>query len=273
MKLINLIEDGPGDPRCAHEHGLCFYLETSRHRYLLDFGASDAVIRNAAALGVDLSGVDIGILSHGHYDHSGGILPFLEINRKTVIYMQKPAAEGHYHQIGDWMKNIGIDPAISGHPQVCAIEGNLVIDSEAEVYTNITGDRLKAEGGRSLLRRDGDQYVPDSFRHEQCAAIHAQEAEILFSGCAHTGIVNILEEYRRLYRRDPDLVISGFHLNRKDGYTEADYGLIRAIAEELKNYKSRFDTGHCTGREAFDTMKPILGDALAAIRCGGEIEI
>ena len=74
MKIQNLVENEQGKNGCLAEHGLSVYLETGKHKLLVDTGATDAFLRNAEFLGIDLKEVDILILSHGHYDHGGGIL-------------------------------------------------------------------------------------------------------------------------------------------------------------------------------------------------------
>lgn len=79
MKIVTLVENTAGNEKCIAEHGLSVYIETEKHKLLLDAGQTDAVVKNAEALGVDLSAVDTVILSHGHYDHSGGILPFSKL--------------------------------------------------------------------------------------------------------------------------------------------------------------------------------------------------
>lgn len=84
MRIINLIENTEGIDGCVYAHGLSFYIETSGHKLLMDLGPSEDTIKNAAVLGVDLSSVDTVILSHGHYDHSGGIIPFTKINEIEV---------------------------------------------------------------------------------------------------------------------------------------------------------------------------------------------
>ena len=78
MRIVTLIENTPGAPGCAHEHGLSLYIETGHHTLLLDTGATGAFADNAAALGLDLSRVDTVVLSHGHYDHAGGLLRLVE---------------------------------------------------------------------------------------------------------------------------------------------------------------------------------------------------
>lgn len=80
MKIVNLIENTAGIDGCVPLHGLSFYVETLKHRILFDAGPSDVVLGNAERLGINLRQVDVAVLSHGHYDHSGGFLEFAKIN-------------------------------------------------------------------------------------------------------------------------------------------------------------------------------------------------
>ena len=93
MRIINLIENTEGANGCAFAHGLSFYIETASHKALVDLGPSEETLANASKLGIELSNVDTVILSHGHYDHSGGIMSFSKINDSAKIYMQKTAVE------------------------------------------------------------------------------------------------------------------------------------------------------------------------------------
>ena len=67
------------------EHGLSLFIETEEHKILFDMGQSDAFIKNALSLGIDIAKVDIAVISHGHYDHGGGLRYFLELNRSAPI--------------------------------------------------------------------------------------------------------------------------------------------------------------------------------------------
>ena len=88
MRILNLVENEEGVPDCEAAHGLSFYVETQNHKLLFDTSPSDVVLRNAERLGVDLTAVDTVILSHGHYDHSGGIMAFTSFNPNAKIYLQ-----------------------------------------------------------------------------------------------------------------------------------------------------------------------------------------
>lgn len=272
MKIITLIEDTPGREGCLYEHGLSFYVETENHKLLVDTGATDAFLKNAETLGVDLKQVDTVILSHGHFDHAGGIIPFAKTNSTARIYLQKTAGGDYYSIREQGEEYIGIDKQILQLPQAVLLEDDFKIDEELSLFTDITGRNLWPKSNLRLKRKDGTDSVQDSFEHEQCLVIACEGKKILLSGCAHNGILNILERYRELYGEEPDVLISGFHMIRKE-YSEEDIQEIRSTAEELAKLKTVFYTGHCTGKVAFDVMKEIMGEQLREIHSGVEFKI
>ena len=91
MKLTALLENTTDCPDILTRHGLSLYLETAHHKILFDFGPDDSFARNAEQLGVDLSAVDLAVLSHGHDDHGGGLKTFLEINQTAPVYVRETA--------------------------------------------------------------------------------------------------------------------------------------------------------------------------------------
>ena len=272
MKIINLIENTEGHCGCAYAHGLSFYVETEKHKLLLDLGPSGETIRNAETLGIDLSAVDTVVLSHGHYDHSGGIIPFTKINDKALIYMQESAVNDYFADDGKnaepRFRYIGIDKTITALPQVRFLHGDKVIDDELEVFAIHSRSHELPSTNRNLCVRVGDEYRKDDFRHEHYLVIHQNGKSVLMSGCAHNGILSILDAYLEKYGKAPDLVVSGFHLMKKTDYSDSEVDEIQAIANELKNYPTRFVTCHCTGTTAFDVMKDIMGDSLEYIHSG-----
>ena len=86
MNVISLIENTTHDRNLYAEHGLSLYLETRQHKVLFDTGASGRFADNAGKLGISLAEVDTLILSHGHYDHTGGILRFVLIPRQVCLW-------------------------------------------------------------------------------------------------------------------------------------------------------------------------------------------
>ncbi len=265
MKIITLVENSCEHENCIAEHGLSLYIETEQHKLLLDTGQTDAVVKNAEVLSIDLAAVDTVILSHGHYDHSGGILPFSQINRTAQIMMQRKATEPHFN--GE--RYIGIDKTILDLPNVRLIDGDLQLEDELFLFSGITGRRCYPQGNRKLSRMENGVQVPDDFAHEQCLVITENGKRWLLSGCAHNGILNILDRYKEIFGNEPDYVITGFHMMKKDGeHTEAEKAVIVQTAQELSQMNTVFYSGHCTGIPAFEMMKEIMGDQLIALHSG-----
>ena len=273
MKIVSLMEDTPGGNGCLFEHGFSLYVETKSHRILADTGASCRFLENAKRLGIDLAKVDTVILSHGHYDHSGGILAFAGKNPNARIYIRENAFEDFYHVKDHGRRYIGIDKEIKKLEQVVIAGSDLRIDEELFLFTNVTGRRMWPEGNRELKVVKNGEQLQDDFSHEQYLIIQSEGKEILISGCAHNGILNILERYWNLRGRMPDALISGFHMAKKSAYTMEEEELIRKTALELKAYPIQYYTGHCTGEAAYQLMQGILGSQIEYIRCGGRIEL
>lgn len=268
MKIVTLVENTRENDSLIAEHGLSVYIETERHRLLMDTGQTDALIRNAAAVGVDLSAVDTVILSHGHYDHSGGIIPFSGLNGTARIVMQRTAAEPHYN--GE--RYIGIDKTVLDLPNIVMLDGDKRLDDELFLFSGITGRRCYPRGNGKLSRIKDGKMLPDDFGHEQCLVVTQGGRSWLLSGCAHNGILNILDRYKEIFGGLPDYVISGFHMMKKEGvFSEDEKAVIIRTARELARTDIVFYSGHCTGIPAFELMKEIMGDRLIALHSGVSI--
>lgn len=270
MRIITLIENTPGAPGCVHEHGLSLYVETARHTLLMDTGATGAFADNAAALGLDLSRVDTVVLSHGHYDHAGGLLRLVELAPHARIYMQRGAGRDFYH--GD--RYIGIDKAILDLPNLHLLDGDCRLDEELFLFAGITGRRFWPRSNLELRTTAPDGTpVQDDFSHEQCLVIAQEGKHILLSGCAHNGILNILDRYRQLFGADPDVAVSGFHMKQADPYTPEQWAVIDDTARELARYHTRFYTGHCTGKPAQERLLARMGDQLHPLHSGLPLDL
>ncbi len=270
MKIVNLIEDTPGTSGCRYEHGLSFYIETAHHRLLLDTGAGDAFLKNAEQKGIDLTKVDTVVISHGHYDHTGGLLTFAERNRTADIYLRSNALGDFYNLRGGQTKYIGMDKRIGELDRVILVEDDLVIDGELSLFTHVKGRRLWPRGNQILKEKQGDVFVQDEFDHEQYLVVTEGERRVLLSGCAHNGILNILEAYRTRYGGEPTHVISGFHTTMPE-YAPADDALIAEIATELAKMGIKFYSGHCTGAYPMQILERIMGIQLTVLHSGDEL--
>jgi len=277
MRIINLVENELGETGCEAAHGLSFYVETENHKLLFDTSPSEVVLRNAQKLGVDLTAVDTVILSHGHYDHSGGIIAFMELNPNAKIYMQHNAGGDYYAYDGEdkGFRYIGIDKKILSLPQVQLLEGDTKIDDELQLFTVDKRAFPLPSTNKRLRELRGVEYKQDEFKHEQNLLLTADGKKILFCGCAHNGILNVMETLERKFGKEllPDLVIGGFHLMKRTEFSETDTAEVSEIANRLKSYKAHFTTCHCTGLPVFNQMKEIMGDQLSYVRSGDEVVV
>ena len=151
MRIITLVENTCGDSRCGAEHGLCVYVKTRRHTLLMDTGQSDMLLRNAAALDIDLTQTDAVILSHGHYDHTGGVLPLVSVCPDAEIYMRRSAADPHYN--GE--RYIGIDRRILSLPHLHLLDGDLELDDELFLFGGFSDKYSRPSGNRTLTAEHG----------------------------------------------------------------------------------------------------------------------
>ena len=289
MRIINLIENTEGASGCSVEHGLCFYIETEKHKLLMDPGQTERLLENAKKLGIDLTQVDTVVLSHGHYDHGGGILPFAKINPTAKIYVPE-AAFGEYYAVNkDGEPHyIGLAKEIQELPQVVKVSaeakpqtreeagassGIYRIDDELLLFSGIGSEHTIPSTNQRLKKKTEDGFVQDDFAHEQCLVIEEGVKKVLLSGCAHHGILNIMDRYCELFGEEPDYVISGFHMMKKHSYTDEDINMIIDTALALRQYKTVFYTGHCTGVEPYNAMKKLMGNQLHYVHSGDEIRI
>ncbi len=221
---------GGGTSGISHlstEHGLSILLETEKHRILLDTGASDVFVRNAELLGVDLSSVDYVFISHGHSDHAGGLRYFLDKNRQAKVVVSPHAINGKFYSKRGSLHSITTVWPKGIKDRFITIDKSCKISDDLYVISHIPQIYPMPKGNKHLFVEDtnGD-CVPDDFRHE--LALYTDG--FLFTGCAHSGLENILSACPYPVR----YVVGGFHL--LDGQESEEELLI--LAERLKDHYS-----------------------------------
>ena len=252
MKLVTLIENTTRREDLTAEHGLSLYIEANGKKILFDTGASGAFADNAETLGVDLGAVDFAVLSHGHYDHGGGLSRFLEINKKAPVYLSLYGFEPHYNAAG---KEIGLDPQLQSNPRLIPVEAPKELAPGIWLHTC----PLPPADTAGMTVREGDVHHPEDFRHEQYLMIEEADRHILISGCSHKGILNLVAFFR------PDILIGGFHFMKVE-----DEAVLTNAAKTLLQYDTRYYTGHCTGQQQYALMKMLMGERLQELYTGSE---
>lgn len=275
MYIQNLIENIPCSDSSVpllSEHGLSFYIEAGGHTILLDTGASSSFMENASRLGLDLSKVETVILSHGHYDHGGGLPAFLERYPQAELCLREEAFGQYYAFENDRYHRIGISPSLRDYPRLLAVtETSLVLHDTFFLYSGISGHRFLSDACSSLLIRKESGYERDAFLHEQNLVVTEGTRHVLFSSCSHCGIINILDEYDKYFDQDPDYVIGGFHLMDPGSDKCIDHSVLKGIAQELSRRNTIYYTGHCTGTEAYGVLHELMGDQMRYCHTGERI--
>ena len=275
MKLITLVENTACGEDFASVHGLSQYIETPNHKLLVDVGPNRAFLENAEKLGVDLTAVDTVIISHGHYDHTGGLAAFFEVNSTAKVYLRAEAFDQYFACVGETANYIGMDETLLAHADRFVFTQDLtVLDEELTLFSHLhTNDHL-SEASHTLRRFDGENYVYDDFCHEQNLLVTANGKTALLCGCAHRGIVNILRAAEKLLGRAPDYVFGGFHLfNPTTGQPESEE-LINAVAAELKAREATlYYTGHCTGLASYELLRARMGEQVAYMAGGSSFTL
>lgn len=169
MEIKCLIENTTISETYMPEHGLSLWIKTPKHQILFDFGASDQFIHNAQSMGVDLTLVDFGILSHGHSDHGGGLKPFFEVNTQGVVYVNQHAFEAHYSEReGGQRVNIGLDPSLAENHRIIPVGKSIRMDEGLFIFSDVEGKFYLPAGNQTLLEQsEGGFLKPDGFSHEQ----------------------------------------------------------------------------------------------------------
>ena len=274
MKLTVLIENTASVPALHSEHGLSVHIGYRGHSILLDAGSSGAFAGNAAALGVDLAGVELAVLSHGHYDHADGLRRFFRENGRAPVYC-RPTADGEYFSTS------------KGAPRFVGIHRELLAE-HAGRFRPVEGlaqplpgvwlvprTRVRPEFAsreRHLTRKVGpDRFVPDDFSHEQSLVLEGEQGLILLNSCSHGGIVNIVDSVlEQLPGRRVYAVWGGLHMY-SPGANELNCPpeYVTAVADELDRLGVReVYTGHCTGQRAFQLLRDRLGDRVRPLAAG-----
>ena len=259
MKWTVLVDNHTNDPALETEHGLSILLETEHHRILLDTGASDVFIRNTECLGIDLSTVDYVFISHGHSDHAEGLKHFMAINDHAKVIVSPDAMSGKFYSKRVHLHSITtVWPSIP-EDRLLRIEETCEIADGIKVIAHIPQVHPKPKGNQNLFVETNDgSLIPDDFCHE--LALYTKG--FLFTGCAHSGLENILSACPWPVNE----VVGGFHL--LDGY-ESDEELTELAGRLKAKYPgTRFHTSHCTGNHAFEVMKNLMGEQFQSFNCG-----
>lgn len=273
MKVITLFENRTISKEYKSNHGLSLYIETANHKILFDTGTDDSFAYNASKLGVNIEDIDTAVISHGHFDHGGGLQAFLKLNSKAKIYIGKGAFDRHLIKLFGIIKyNIGLKKELISNNRFVFVDGTMNIDDELILFGNVKGDKLIPKGNNKLLKEYGNRLVKkDDFRHEINLLINENNKYSLFGGCAHSGIINIIDKSKEIIGRDLNTVISGFHLMGMNVKKSKAFLDDLSSCLSSKNVETYY-TCHCTGEKPYRYLSEKM-DNIKELKTGMVVEV
>ncbi len=272
MKITVLSDNiAPKKSVLKGEWGLSFHIEYEGKTFLLDTGASSLFSKNAQKLGIDLSAVDTGILSHSHYDHSDGMGEFFTVNKTAPFYISSECKDNCYGKRFIFSKYIGIKKGLTEKykDRIVRVKGSIKLCEGVHLICH-TSENLQAVGKKTgLYKMINRKLIPDDFDHEQSLVFETEKGLVIFNSCSHAGPENILREIKSAF---PDkniyAYLGGLHLYR------SDENEIRRMADILgESTLQLIVTGHCTGDKPYKILKEALSDRLCQLSVGKVIEI
>jgi len=271
ISITTLVENTASGAGLLAEHGLSFWIEYADKRILFDTGQSDILIQNAKVLGINLAEADAIILSHGHYDHTGGLTAVLDIAAKAKIYLHPAAIEPKFSKKYSGVELIGMPDSAQK-----TIRNREVIRTETPIQifprVTVTGqvpriNNFEDVGGAFFL--DENCQKPDELLDDQTLLIETSKGLVIVFGCAHAGVVNILHRIADLTEKKQFYAaLGGMHL-------------LRASNERIERTKIVFQDydlqkigpAHCTGSKAIEKFKTAFPNQYFTCSVGTQIDL
>jgi len=255
LQVTTLVENTKGEHLALlNEHGISFYIEKDGRKLLFDTGQSDAFLYNADQMKIDLTDLEYVVLSHGHYDHSGGLIHLIEMTSSFNLVMGKgffnekfAYRNNSYEFLGnnfneDFLTDNDINYRFVEDDVTELIPGVYVITNFPRKNENeVINPRFK-------ILKDG-KFEQDLFNDEVLVTIDTPKGLVVILGCSHPGMRNMLDAAKSLLSKPIYAVLGGTHL------VEAHGEMFDMSIDYLNNEGIKVvGVSHCTGQQAMEAL-------------------
>jgi len=277
VDITVLVENTVNAAGLRAEHGLSLHIDAGGYRILFDTGASALFLGNAKKLGLHLNELDALVLSHNHYDHTGGIEFLIDLYAKIPPIFTHPKSLGHcYAKPKNEERSARQSFRSIGFPYPLGLKGlqtrGLRLEMNREMVQIRRDIWLSGEIARNCpFEQVGESFFldpelsrPDNLPDDQALILKTEAGLIVTTGCCHSGLVNTLEAVINSF---PDVpiraVVGGFHL------LHADSDRIDASVRFLEQLDPQLViAGHCTGFDALCRLRSVFGERFQRLSVG-----
>ena len=275
LYITTLVEDTVLETGLSYEHGLSFWIEYGDRRVLFDTGQTRLLFKNAKKLGVDLGNTDAVILSHGHYDHTGGLAAVLDAAPEALVYIHPAALEPKFSCKGAQARAIGMPE--SAKRVICShAANNRVVWTKGPVEVMpglfVTGPiprnaDFEDVGGAFYVDENCEQ--GDKLPDDQAAFLDTPRGLVVILGCSHAGVVNTLNYVVKLTEnKHIDSVVGGMHL------LSASQDRIEHTINAFRTYNiQHIGLAHCTGANAAREISNAIPDRCFTCSTGCRVRL